>query len=363
MEARLPSTPHPGLESARPARAAGPGSDAEALRRAYLDLLKLALCDLAGARTTSVGRTEDGQVMSRELTGDGLRLRAAGMDWPMQGLTMIGLNRLDDLQSCVESVLAEGVEGDLIEAGAWRGGASILMRATLDSLGADDRTVWVADSFRGFPNEAAVGSTTQGEPDDLGVFDFLAIPLEEVEANFARLGCQRGVNFVPGFFEETMPGLRDRRWSIVRLDGDTYESTLLTLRSLYPGLSTGGHLIIDDYGALDECARAVDEFRSEQRITEPLEEVDWTGVRWRRESAPNVPEDSGARANPSASCGSTGTAQRRQEAPIPTVNEIVLEREMAALRKRLETAEEEIELLRSSPLRGPAAWLRKRRRA
>src|SRR4051794_30444395 len=106
MEARLPSQPHPGLENARPARAAGPAADAEALRRAYLDLLKLCLCDLTAARTTSVGRTEDGQVMSRELTGDGLRLRAAGMDWPLQGLTMIGLRRLDDLQACVESIIA-----------------------------------------------------------------------------------------------------------------------------------------------------------------------------------------------------------------------------------------------------------------
>ena len=64
-----------------------------------------------------------------------------GADWPFSGLTMVGLKRLDDLQACVESVVADGVEGDVIEAGAWRGGASILARATLDSLGADDRLV------------------------------------------------------------------------------------------------------------------------------------------------------------------------------------------------------------------------------
>jgi O-methyltransferase len=362
MEAQLPSQPHPGLEAARRARAAGPAADAEALRRAYLDLLKLCLCDLAGAGTTSVGRTEDGQVMSRELSGEGLRLRAAGMDWPLQGLTMIGLRRLDDLQACVESVVANRIDGDLIEAGAWRGGASILMRATLDSLGADQRSVWVADSFQGFPSGAAAASRTDGEPDDLGVFDFLAVPLAEVKANFARFGCQDGVNFVPGFFEDTMPDLGGRRWSIVHLDADTYEATLLTLRHLYPGLSAGGYLIVDDYGALDECARAVDEFRREEGIAEPLEEVDWTGIRWRRESDPAAASHQGRDIPRSPRRQTSKDVVDRHPTPIPTVREIELERELAALRERLDVAETEIERLRSSPLRGALARLRKARR-
>ena len=111
------------------------------MRAAYLELLKLCLCDLAGARTLSVSRTgdtrrPDSQVKCRELTEQELALRARGSDWPFSGLTMVGLKRLDDLQACIESVVADDVEGDVIEAGAWRGGASILARATLDSLGA-----------------------------------------------------------------------------------------------------------------------------------------------------------------------------------------------------------------------------------
>ena len=73
------------LATARAARADGPAADAGTLRTAYLDLLKLCLCDLAGSTTISVGAMPDGTVMSRELRGDGLRLRAAGMDWPLQG--------------------------------------------------------------------------------------------------------------------------------------------------------------------------------------------------------------------------------------------------------------------------------------
>src|SRR5919201_914730 len=120
----------------------------------------------------------------------------------------------------VETVVAEGVDGDVIEAGAWRGGAAILTRATLDTLG-DGRTVWVADSFRGFPEGAAADD---GSP-DLSAFDFLAVPLDEVRESSARLGCERGVRFLPGFFADSLPGLAGERWAIVRLDADSYDAT------------------------------------------------------------------------------------------------------------------------------------------
>jgi hypothetical protein len=202
------------------------------------------------------------------------------MDWPLQGLTMVGLGRLDDLQSCVESIVAEGIEGDVIETGAWRGGASILVRATLDSLG-DDRTVWVADSFQGFhPGDGADSEAVR-----LSAFDYLAVPVEEVRESFARLGCDRNVRFVPGFFEDTLAGLSGQRWAMVRLDADTYEPTRLGLEHLYPGLVPGGYLIVDDYGSFQGCRQAVDQFRSAHGITEPLEVVDSTCVRWRRSPA------------------------------------------------------------------------------
>jgi O-methyltransferase len=265
----------------REIRASGPAPDSGSLRTAYLDLMKLALCDLAGARTDSVGRAESNELSTRELPEDQLRLRVGGMDWPLSGLTMIGLNRLDDLQRCIEMVVRDGVQGDLIEAGAWRGGASILMRATLDSLGAAERTVWVADSFAGFPPPDPERFPADRDL-DLSDIDFLAVPLEEVRGYFARFGCERGVTFVPGFFDRTLPALRGRRWSLVRIDSDSYESTWIALESLYPGLARGGILILDDYPIVEECRRAVDDFRRQKDITDPLEKIDWIGVRWRR---------------------------------------------------------------------------------
>lgn len=342
-----------GLAAARAASAAGPTAETEALRRSYLDVLKLCLCDLGGSTTVSVGRTEDGHVMSRELEGDGRRLRCAGMDWPAQGLSMIGLTRLDDLQRCVETVVRDGIEGDLIEAGTWRGGASILMRATLDALGARERTLWVADSFQGF----AAG--TEGDGDDLAVFDFLAVPLEEVRANFARFGCEGGVEFVPGFFEQTLPGLASRNWSIVRLDGDTYEATRVALHSLYPGLSVGGYLIIDDYGALDECRQAVEDFRRDHDITEPLEQVDWTCVRWRRERDAAI-EPRPPQATASAPATAPQAMVRPARVPVPTVRELELTRELEQLRDRLAAAQAELQRHGAAFRTAPRRWIRRR---
>jgi O-methyltransferase len=346
-----------GLKDVRGRGARGPGSDAETLRIAYLDLLKLSLCDLVGTRSGSVSRTFEGDVMSRELDGDQIRFRTAGMDWPLHGLTMVGLARLDDLQECVEAIAGDGIEGDLIEAGSWRGGASILMRATLDTLGDRERVVWVADSFQGFPR----APEPEGDGYDLGVdlaaCDFLAVPLQEVRDSFTRLGLDRGVRFLPGFFEQTLPALSGRRWSLLRLDGDTYDATRLSLDVLYPGLSAGGYVILDDYRQIDPCREAVDDFRREHGITERIEPIDWSGARWRRESEPRPSETQAVsvEAPPEA-------VERRPPSRVPAIEEVELRHELEQVRARLAAAEGQIERLISSPLRGPRAWLRRRAR-
>ncbi len=325
------------LAAAREPRAAGPGPDREALRSAYLELLKLSLCDLAGTSTLSVGALPDRTVMSRELRGEARRLRAAGMDWPLQGLTMVGLARLDDLQDCVESVVSDGVAGDLIEAGCWRGGSSILMRAVLDSLG-DARTVVAADSFQGFPAEDGGA--------ELSAYDFLAAPVDEVRESFSRFGLERGVEIVPGFFEQTMPALSGRSWALVRLDADTYEPTRVALESLYPGLSVGGHLVLDDYGSFEGCRRAVDEFRGEHGIGEPIERIDFTGARWRKENEVPAMEPS---APPAAAA--PRAVERPRETHVPTARERELSGELAELRAQLAATEARV---------GLRPWLRRR---
>lgn len=208
--------------------------------------------------------------------------RAEGRDWPARAESMAGLRRLENLQFCVTDVLRRGVPGDLIETGAWRGGVTIFMRAILEAYGDTERHVWVADSFQGLPRpdperwpaEAGDEHWTRGE---------LAVPLEEVQANFARYGLlDERVRFLAGWFADTLPTAPIERLAVLRLDGDMYGSTMEALEALYPKLSVGGYVIVDDYGAIPQCKEAVTDFRARHDIIDPMETVDWTGVYWQR---------------------------------------------------------------------------------
>jgi O-methyltransferase len=194
---------------------------------------------------------------------------------------MVGLARLDNLQRCIKDAVQRSVPGDLIETGVWRGGASIFMRGVLKALGEVDRRVWVADSFQGLPAPGRRFAVDEGDIHHR--FSGLAVSLEVVKDNFRRYGLlDEQVQFVHGWFRDTLPGLREQRWAVIRLDGDMYESTMDALENLYPQLSTGGYLIVDD-GALPRCRAAVDDFRRRYGIQEPIERIDWTGLFWRRE--------------------------------------------------------------------------------
>jgi O-methyltransferase len=340
---KFENTAFAGWQPFRTIRAAGPGADADSLRTAYLDLLKLALCDLTGTTSVSVWHDRARGTMSRELRGEDLQVRALGVDWPLQGLTMVGLPRLDDLQRCVETIVRDGVGGDVIEAGTWRGGASILIRATLDTLGETDRRLIVADSFQGFPDP----DEEQPETGRLAEMDFVAVSLDEVKANFERFGLGEGVEFVRGFFNETMPRLRDRSWALVRLDGDSYEATWHTLQSLYPGLAVGGYVIIDDYGALEQCRHAVEEFRERHGIEEPIEQVDWTCARWRRADAAPIE----AIEPPVRSAVSVPPRDPSPRKRVPDMHEVTL-------REQLAERDRELQQLRDQP--GLRGWLRRK---
>ncbi|MGH3516220.1 MAG: TylF/MycF/NovP-related O-methyltransferase [Haloechinothrix sp.] len=208
--------------------------------------------------------------------------REEGRDWPADAETMIGLRRLANVRSCVETVLADSVPGDLIETGAWRGGSTIYMRAVLAAHEVSDRVVWVADSFQGLPKPDA-----ERYPEDAGdqhyTMDELAISQEQVRENFRRYNLlDDQVRFLPGWFEDTLPEAPIERLAVLRLDGDMYGSTMVALDSLYDKVSPGGFVIVDDFGAVPACARAIEDFRTRRGITDPIEKIDWTGVYWRK---------------------------------------------------------------------------------
>ena len=122
---------------------------------------------------------------------------------------MVGLKRLANIRECVETVLADGVPGDLVETGVWRGGSCIFMRGILAAHGDPDRRVWVCDSFEGLPEhdgryEADIG-------DQFHTFAELAIPVEEVQENFRRYGLlDDRVRFLEGWFARHAAQRADR---------------------------------------------------------------------------------------------------------------------------------------------------------
>ncbi|WP_426960170.1 TylF/MycF/NovP-related O-methyltransferase [Muricoccus radiodurans] len=208
-------------------------------------------------------------------------LREVGADWPPRAHTMIGLRRLENIQSCVEAVLRDGIPGDLLEAGVWRGGASIFMRGILAAYSDMTRQVWLADSFQGLPPPDAERYPADRDF-DLSTMDQLAISRSEVEANFRAYALlDERVRFLEGFFADTLPSAPVDRLSVLRLDGDLYASTMQVLEPLYDRLSPGGFVIVDDY-SLPPCRAAINDFRAARGITDPIETVDWTGIFWRK---------------------------------------------------------------------------------
>jgi hypothetical protein len=244
------------------------------LRALYLDTMERILCN------TIYG---DASILPSggEVAHDPLQ-RTEGRDWPACAFTMVGLHRLRNLRQCVEQTLGDGVRGDLIETGVWRGGASIMMRAVLEAYGDRDRKVWLADSFRGLPPP-----NPERYPLDEGLhlegYSVLAIAVDAVKENFRRFGLlDERVRFVEGWFSETLANVDADEFAVIRLDGDLYESTIDALTALYPKLAPGGFLIVDDYGAVPACRAAVHDYRNQHDIQEDLHEIDWTGVYWRR---------------------------------------------------------------------------------
>lgn len=196
--------------------------------------------------------------------------------------TMIGEARIENIRFCVESVLSENIAGDLIETGIWRGGAVIFMRGLLKAYGIEDRIVWAADSFDGVPEP----SWAEDANFDISknVLPVLAVTLEEVKGYFDKYDLlDDNVQFLEGWFKDTLTTDRIEKLAILRLDGDLYESTMDALNPLYAKVSSGGFVIVDDYESCAPCKSAITDFREMHGIFEPLVKIDGHSVFWRKD--------------------------------------------------------------------------------
>ncbi|MBW7961799.1 TylF/MycF/NovP-related O-methyltransferase [Bradyrhizobium sp. BR 10261] len=246
-----------------------------AARQLYLDLLERAIANTIYQDSYNVlGTLKPYESARREM----------GKDIPSEAHSMIGLTRLRQTREAACQIIEEGIPGDFIETGVWRGGACILLRGVLAAYGDTSRRVWVADSFEGLPPPDPRFTKDAATRFDFHARPELSVGLEAVKENFSRYGLlDDQVAFLKGYFRDTLPRLPEAiRFSLIRLDGDLYSSTTDALTHLYHRVSPGGFVIIDDYGPVIDARRATLDFRATHSIVEQMYAIDSDGVFWRK---------------------------------------------------------------------------------
>lgn len=300
----------------------------------YLDLIKRSLTNLIYYESSAPIWHWGVDKQYRLLNGFDLQSRVRGEDMPQNAMTMIGLRRLNNIQRCMFEIAQDGVEGDLLEAGSCKGGAVIFMRAVLRALGDTERVCYACDTFvkhpppsnflvhgtisillwllgvipvKGFQRwlcKQALKVSTDFPMDDAPSDDEVAATVfmlrnayiirptlhnlkgfDAVCSHFARYGLfDDQVKLLRGWFSETIPKANIGKLALLRLDGDSYPSTMDALNNCYPKLAEGGFCIVDDYYSIEGCRRAVDEYRKTHNIDEEIVRIDGLSMYWRRRS-------------------------------------------------------------------------------
>lgn len=203
-------------------------------------------------------------------------------------VSMLGEHKLDTLRYCTEECLKNNIDGDIIETGVWKGGATIYLAGILKANGNCDKKVFVADSFDGLPPP-----DEEKYPLDKGAkhheLRHLAISLEDVKTNFKSFDLLGdNIVFVKGFFEDSLKTANIGKLSVLRLDGDMYGSTMTVLKQLYHKLEVGGYLILDDW-LLKGAREALLDFNEKMGIQEDIYQ-DFSGVFWKKTMATEEPD-------------------------------------------------------------------------
>jgi O-methyltransferase len=210
----------------------------------------------------------------------------------VRGNTMTNPLRIHALLDAAAYVVERGIPGAFAECGVWRGGSVLAMLLKLKQMGVTDREVYLFDTFEGM-TEPTDKDTSAFEPPAPVTWQRARQEGERAWPQFfstevyneqrvrellmtASYPLER-LHFVRGPVEQTLPGSAPESIALLRLDTDWYESTRHELECLYPRISPGGVLIIDDYGHWEGCRQAVDEYFSSGKAAPPLlNRIDYT---------------------------------------------------------------------------------------
>jgi len=201
--------------------------------------------------------------------------------------TMTSPDRLNALCLAAKYISANRIEGDIVECGVWRGGSMLAVTHVLNAMNDRSRTLWMYDTFEG------MSIPTEHDHDILGVSAremlrkekksadsdiWCYASLQDVQENMKKSDypAQR-IRFIQGKVEETLKKFVPEKIALLRLDTDWYESTRVEMEVLFPRLSRGGVLIIDDYGHWQGARKAIDDYLATHDIKILLNRIDYTG--------------------------------------------------------------------------------------
>ena len=209
-----------------------------------------------------------------------------------KGASITSAERILALVDAVSYCAARDVPGAFAECGVWRGGSVMAMILTLQRLGRDDRDIWLFDTFEGMTEPTQADSSPvdrhaldvwrqhEGTDDRAWPHYFNPDVFNEQMVRDYLLSSgypEERLHFVAGRVEDTLPAQAPAEIALLRLDTDWYESTRHELVHLYPRLSEGGVLLVDDYGHWAGAKRAVDEYFATEAPPLLLSRIDYTG--------------------------------------------------------------------------------------
>jgi O-methyltransferase len=198
--------------------------------------------------------------------------------------TLTSVERIAALCEAIRYLERAGIPGDVVECGVWRGGSMMAAARTLVGLGRTQRDLYLYDTFSVFPRpgerDVDVWGNSVAERLDADLqnpaYDYL--PEEQVERLVRSTGYPADrIHSVRGLVEDTIPAVAPATIALLRLDTDLYASTAHEMEHLFPRISPGGVLIVDDYGEFLGAKAAIDEYLKEHDVVLLLSRIDHTG--------------------------------------------------------------------------------------
>lgn len=189
-----------------------------------------------------------------------------------------------------------GIPGDVVECGVYMGGNIALFACDLWDRSMD-RDIWAYDTFSGVPASELETIDTErstdrppGTPLTQRYRDdrWCSCDLQRVRENVRDAvrdifdgmddisAVIDPIRYIAGSVLDTIPDTMPDAISFIRLDMDIAKPTKHVLEHLWPRISVGGVMHIDDYQSFNGVHQVVDEFLAGKPAY--MQEIDYTAV-------------------------------------------------------------------------------------